>query len=418
MAHITIACAGTLGDHLPYIALGQGLHERGHTVRLACRTAMHDLARQVGLQVYACGQEFDDHNARQHAHDWDEWSSPLPSSSLNAGQHSVQDTQERLQRELPATYLALAQACEGVDLLVAGMQRQIYAALLARNSGQRWVAASVTPAHQCATQGQHTFRQQPTLMQPFLSVLDAICQDLKLHPIDWTAYDRIQPHALLGASAWFAPTLPLHTHYQTTGFWFHHPPQASAWVPPDALRSFVARYPRPLYLSFSSIPLANPAAMLNLHARASALLGLGLVVQRGAAGFDASLLAPDVDANRLHFVDFMPPDWLLCRVGAVLHHGGVGTLARALLNGCPMLIQPLGNDQFFNAQRVLALQVGAVAHPHCITPEGLAQLLAQRVLDANTRTQAQALGSRLRAENGVAHACDLLEQWLTTRPTP
>ena len=412
MPTFVIACAGTLGDHLPYIALGQGLRRRGHRVRLACRPAMQGFATQAGLEVADCGEDFDDADARRRAHEWDEWGvapGPQPAVGLDT---PLTTMRERLRRDLAPTYRALATACSGADLLVAGLQRQMYAALLARNTGLPWVAASVTPALQCSAVGQHQLRQNEALMGAFVPLMDILCREQALQPIDWLAYDRQQPRALLGASAHFALPLPEQAHYQPTGFWFYEDARWRDWTPPPGLQDFVARHPQPLFLSFSSIPVIDPVAVLNLHARAAALLGRGLVVQRGAAGFDAAMLAGDVEGRGVHFVDFMPQDWLLGQCGAMLHHGGAGTIARALLNGCPMVAEPLGNDQFFNAQRVLALQIGSAVNLHRIQPEGLARVLADKVLVQPARDHARALGELLRGEDGVARACDLLEAWL------
>jgi len=53
MANIVIYTSGTLGDHLPFIALGRALADRGHGVRLAINQAMHAYARRAGLDAVA-----------------------------------------------------------------------------------------------------------------------------------------------------------------------------------------------------------------------------------------------------------------------------------------------------------------------------------------------------------------------------
>jgi hypothetical protein len=42
-----------------------------------------------------------------------------------------------------------------------------------------------------------------------------------------------------------------------------------------------------------------------------------------------------------------PHDWLFPRMGAVVHHGGAGTVAAGLRAGKPTLICPFFGDQFF-----------------------------------------------------------------------
>lgn len=56
--------------------------------------------------------------------------------------------------------------------------------------------------------------------------------------------------------------------------------------------------------------------------------------------------------------DYVPLRVLLPHVAALVHHGGIGTVAEALRAGTPQLVVPLAHDQFDNAARVKALGVG------------------------------------------------------------
>jgi rhamnosyltransferase subunit B len=59
----------------------------------------------------------------------------------------------------------------------------------------------------------------------------------------------------------------------------------------------------------------------------------------------------------IHF-PFVPMETLLPAVRAIVHHGGIGTSARALHAGKPQVIVPWGVDQFDNAHRLNLLGVG------------------------------------------------------------
>jgi UDP:flavonoid glycosyltransferase YjiC (YdhE family) len=148
--------------------------------------------------------------------------------------------------------------------------------------------------------------------------------------------------------------------------------------------------------------------VLELHVQAATKLGRGLLVHRGWANFNESMLSDRCDGNSVMFVDFIPQDWLFSQAGAVIHHGGIGTIARALKNDCPMLVEPYGNDQFFNAKRVVGLKVGVAVHPKKITPDGLAKILETKVLTDECKKNTQDLGAKIRAENGLKTACDLI----------
>jgi rhamnosyltransferase subunit B len=56
----------------------------------------------------------------------------------------------------------------------------------------------------------------------------------------------------------------------------------------------------------------------------------------------------------------VPLQDLLTRAAALVHHGGIGTVAEALRAGVPQLITPFAWDQFDNGARVAALGAGAV----------------------------------------------------------
>ena len=59
-------------------------------------------------------------------------------------------------------------------------------------------------------------------------------------------------------------------------------------------------------------------------------------------------------------IDYAPFDQLFARVSAVIHNGGIGTMALAMRAGLPQIIVPFAYDQFFNGMRLVALGGGVV----------------------------------------------------------
>lgn len=57
-------------------------------------------------------------------------------------------------------------------------------------------------------------------------------------------------------------------------------------------------------------------------------------------------------------VEYAPFSLLLPRCAAIIHHGGIGTVAQALACGTPQLVLPQAHDQFDNAHRVELLGAG------------------------------------------------------------
>jgi rhamnosyltransferase subunit B len=66
----------------------------------------------------------------------------------------------------------------------------------------------------------------------------------------------------------------------------------------------------------------------------------------------------------VYHADYVPFDLLLPKLAAVVHHGGIGTLAQGLAAGVPQLIAPHAHDQFDNAAQLARLGAGASASPH------------------------------------------------------
>jgi UDP:flavonoid glycosyltransferase YjiC (YdhE family) len=408
MATLVLAGSGTLGDHLPLVGLGRRLAERGHRVRAAFNQAMGPYAERAGLEVVPLGRPLGPRQARQSADHWDHWRGPVV---------------ERLRwteaddAALVADCRALQAACQRADLLVAPAN-DLSGPLVHELLGLPWVTAALTPAF---------FASQPERLDaPLNQAEGAYLQSLAEHlarvrrrlglpdrPLARQLDGRLAARILLASSATFCP--PRAGQYgrvEPTGFWLYDDPAWASWRPSARLLRFAEREPAPLVLTFSSLPLADPAAVLAIHARAAVLLGRRLIVQRGWASFGPRHLPNDLPDGSVRFVGALPHDWLFERAAAAILHGGIGSLARALHAGCPVAVEPYGNDQFYNARQVLALGLGAALHPHRLTAEGLARILAEKVLVADCRARVEAFGARLRAEDGLTRACDLIEGWL------
>jgi UDP:flavonoid glycosyltransferase YjiC (YdhE family) len=88
----------------------------------------------------------------------------------------------------------------------------------------------------------------------------------------------------------------------------------------------------------------------------------------------------------------------------------VGTLGRALRHRCPLLVEPYGNDQFYNALLVKKLGYGSAMNPLRLTAESVARVLSEKVLPARDRLAgAQAL---IQKEDGLGRACEIVEEHL------
>jgi rhamnosyltransferase subunit B len=110
---------------------------------------------------------------------------------------------------------------------------------------------------------------------------------------------------------------------------------------------------------------------------------------------------------------FVPFSEVFPACAAVIHHGGIGTIAQCLRAGVPSLVVPGGVDQPFNAAQVVQRKAGLwIPRKHYTTrraEHALKALLSTPIYGKRAREiQAQIL-----QEDGVATLCTAVEQVLT-----
>jgi sterol 3beta-glucosyltransferase len=173
------------------------------------------------------------------------------------------------------------------------------------------------------------------------------------------------------------------------------------------LLNFLDSGPPPIYIGFGSMSDDDPARTTRLVLRALELSGQRGLLLTGWGG-----LAADATSAQLFFVDNVPHAWLFPRMAAVVHHGGAGTTAAGFRAGVPSLITPYALDQY--AWAGLATQLGVrpagLGEMKTLTAEKLAAAIQAAVKDTGLHARAAALGEKIRAENGVARAVEIIEQ--------
>jgi len=94
---------------------------------------------------------------------------------------------------------------------------------------------------------------------------------------------------------------------------------------------------------------------------------------------------------------------LLPLCAAVVHHGGIGTTARALAAGTPQLVLPLAWDQPDNAARVRRLGAGSSLGARHRSAARLGEALAEQ-LKPEAQARCRALGARFGDDDAFERA--------------
>jgi sterol 3beta-glucosyltransferase len=154
-----------------------------------------------------------------------------------------------------------------------------------------------------------------------------------------------------------------------TGIWFDDSP---TWDPPADLTAFLAAGDPPVFLSFGSIPSADPDADVLLMMEATGQARRRAVI-RPSHGWSGTEDSPE----DVYLLREAPYRWLFPQMAAIIHHGGAGTTAEALLAGIPNAVVAFGVDQPYHGRRIHDLGAGPPPIKRSqLTVEALTELIA------------------------------------------
>ncbi len=413
---ILITTLGSRGDVQPFLALAVGLQQAGHQVTLAAPHTFAEWIRAYGVSAHPVRfnpQEFMQQpeveailNSRnvlrqlrlmrdemgagigQSLHDF--WEAAQTADFLVAGGGGLGGVDIASQRGLPLAFGHLQPVLPTrafppfllpFRFSFGGHYNYLTAALFSRAAWpmlsapiNRWRTTQMGwPPWRSATALDTASRR---LGAPWLN---AYSPSVLPKPADWAS------------------------EHHVTGYWFLDAPPA--WQPPEDLLRFLDRGAPPVSIGFGSMR-ADPERLTQLMMRALELSGQRGLLLTGWGG-----LAPHAPSDKIFFAENVPHAWLFPRLAAVVHHGGAGTTGAGLRAGVPNIITPHSGDQYAWAEQVVKLGAGPRApEMKKLTAEKLAEAINTAVNDSAMRARAAALGEKIRTENGVARAVEIIER--------
>ncbi|MEH2082677.1 MAG: glycosyltransferase [Nostoc sp.] len=422
---ITIVTGGSLGDLQPYVALGLGLQQVGHVVKLVAFTnqARQEFISQWGLDCVC----MDIHVEEFLTEPFWKWLHPNPAY--------VFDNIRSVLQPLEDSYLSqLLDLCQGAEAIILG-----HFALLGydiiEKLGVPCYAACIPPIsptnafpHPAAPielrLGGIYNRLTYFLFDKLLwrSVRQPINQwrqeVLKLTPIAWwlSPVHRLHRQKLPFLYGYSPSLLPKPSEWpdwlHVTGYWFIDCPEN--WQPPVDLVDFIAIGSPPVYVGVRGLTDLE----LKLVLSAIAQTGQRCILQVPGELNGENSLSEDFDLSDKVFKlsEWVPFDWLFPQMAALVHHGGAGTLAYGVRSGVPSISIPNGDDRFFWAHRVAELGLGPKPIlPHQLSAQRLADAIRLATNDQSMQACAAAMGRKIQAENGVVRAIEAFHRHLPNK---
>jgi sterol 3beta-glucosyltransferase len=413
---ITFIASGSRGDVQPYVALGTGFKTAGHAVRVVAPQDYQNLVTSHGLEFAGMGG-----NVQAIAQ---EMQALIEQGNMLKIMSKMGKAAEQQASESALTGLT---ACQDSDLIVGGLGGLFIGYALSQKLGIPFVQAYLYPFTRTREFASVLMPPTPLRLPGWANSLSHSMAQQMMWQTTRSADNKARAEILKMASApFFGPFSKLNGQGQTilngyspqvippatdwadyihvTGYWFLDPPQG--WQPPTDLVDFLQAGAPPVYIGFGSMPNSKPEETVKMVLQALERSGQRGIISAGWGGLKGDDLPKTV-----HMVGSLPHSWLLPQMAAVVHHGGAGTTAAGLSAGVPSIVTPYFGDQPFWAQRVYELGVGTkpIARK-ALSVERLDEAIRIAVTDTAMREKAADLGQRIRAENGVARAVEVIEQ--------
>ncbi len=426
---IVLATLGSLGDLHPFIALARALQGPGYQVTLAAAAEYRDKVMSAGVPFQAMRPSF-----AQMEHD-------LGMSRAELTRHMVADSRFLFRRlvlpYLRQSYDDMMQICADADLVLTSSLA--YGARLAAEkralpwSGvvlqpmmflsaydpplvlrAAWVtrllrACGPAPTAMVLRAGKRAVRR---MFAPLDEVRCAIgLGPSALDPMFESQFSALGTIALYsGLLGAVQPDYPPRT--VIAGFaTFDSLDGAKAGLEP-ALEEFLRAGPAPLVFTLGSLIVTDPGSFYRESLAAARRLRMRAVLLIGDSPADDRTPRADTDV----FVGaYAPHSLLFARAAAIVHQGGIGTLAQALRSGRVELIVPFFADQIDNADRAVRLGVARVLAPRRYRAARVATALRALLQNRDCQRAADSVRSRLLGEDGAALAARAIRECLERR---
>jgi len=412
---ITILTYGSRGDVQPFLPLSLGLMEKGHSVKLAAPFRFKKLVEEHGINLVPLAGDPEDLSRRLNdaGHNFIKMIRELMSHAIEIGADVWPQTEE---------------ACSDADLIIHSFTHLVGAHTLAREKNIPDI--HVQPFPMFAPTGDYPNVTLPDLR---LRSLNRFTHLISQKITWWTSksgfeqvrrraglpkrklywpFDDDPPHLRTPIlCAWSPSVIPPSGDWSprvhVTGYYFSS--TNTTYEPPVELASFLKTGKPPVCITFGSMVNRDKERIVRIICDALKQTNNRGIFLSGWSG------VANQSSDNAFYLEAVPHDWLLPQCKMVIHHGGAGTTAAGLRAGIPNVVVPYTADQPFWGRRVHAIGVGP--RPILVKNLSVEKLVCAmaEAEDEAIRKRAQAIGQRIRGEDGVGQAVRLIEAYTTAR---
>ncbi|MFH5824762.1 glycosyltransferase [Georgenia sp. AZ-5] len=385
--HVVLPAIGSAGDVLPVVALGAALRARGHRVTVLTSPYHREPVEGAGLELVALGTTEQFVRVMDDPALWHPVEGPVM-VARRAILPLMRPVYDYLSRLEPTEVVVVA------SILAFG------ARIARERLGVRLVTLHLQPAGLLSWRLKQLDRILDRIVGPAVNRYRA---ELGLPPVSRVLGRWVHsPDGALGLFPhWFASPQPdWPANIRLTGFVQDR--AAGAALSREA-EEFLADGNPPVVVTFGSA-MVHGRRIFAEAVKANRLRGRRTVL---LTRFRHQL--PDTLPDDVLHLEWVPLGRLLPRAAAVVHHGGIGTLAQGLAAGIPQLVVPFSNDQPDNANRLRALGVAERLDPRRFTAERAALVLDRLVCDPLVQARCRHYARRVDFARAAQEAVTVIE---------
>ncbi len=409
--HALLIPVGSSGDVHPFVGLGIALKARGHRVSILTNGYFGDLVRRVGLDFIELGTAEEFLAVTQNADLWHPtrgfktvvgtFAKGLPPMYDAIKQHSVPGETVLVGGSL-ALGARIAQESLGLPLATIHLQPSIIRSVYQTPRMPMFVLPDWMP--KALKRGAYWLVDNLVVDPAVGPAVNKLRKDVGLAPVrgimkDWWH----SPQMSIGLfPAWFAPPQPdWPPSLRLTGFPLYD--ERGAVKVPASLEEFIRSGEPPIVFTPGSA-MRHGRPFFEAAIEACQQLGRrGILLTRFAEQLPSTL--PD----SVRYYDFVPLTQLLPRAGALVCHGGIGTIAQGLAAGIPQLIMPLSHDQPDNTWRIKNLGVGDSIKPSKFHGPAVAAKLRVLLESETIRQKCRSVAAQFQGSDPLSQTCHLIE---------
>ena len=420
MARIVVTTFGSTGDLNPFIALGLVLRSRGHDVIFAVEANFQEQLSLLGFPVRLLTGDQEKALA-PFRHQIFNNEQPLTSLKLLMD-HYILPT-------LPEKVVELREICQQADLLIS-VAPQFAASIVADLLHLPLVSVILTPSTlpSASIAAQPLSIHLPASLQRLSNRFSWFVGGLFLRqivdkPINnlrrtfhvpprsnlmWTGNLSQRLTALAVSSAFLSRPGDWPESLKMTGFCFWDRPVD--WQFSETLKTFFRGDKPVVAVTAGSVAPEERALFLSYYQTSiESILACGA---RALVINAPENIAFSEQRDEVLQLPFVPFSEVFPACAAVIHHGGIGTIAQCLRAGIPSLVVPGGVDQPFNAAQVVQRKAGRWIPRKHYTMRRAEHALKALLTTPDYGKRVREIQAQILQEDGVATLCSAVEQIL------